>query len=183
VLLDIRRRFEQEKTNEAGRIYSFDVTLYKWPKLGWVWLTCLGLAILAILALAVSAIAVELRLTRLAKELDEWRKEYQKLQGQYDKLVSASTTLHESYREAQVISEFTEKLRNIADKAEKAKADDRAQVAMELRYRVNDKVPELGEIKRRAEEWRKFCDFLDKCAEFFKVKDKPQEPAKQGEGQ
>jgi hypothetical protein len=181
VLLDIRRRLEQEKTNEAGRIYSFHVTLYKWPKLGWVWLTCLGLAILAILALAVSAIAVELRLTRLAKESDDWRNKYQQLQGQYNKLVSDSTTLHESYRKAQVISDFTKKLRNIAENAERAKADDRAQVTMQLLYQVKGGSGELVSIPKPAEEWKKLCDFLDKCEKFFA--DKPQEPAKEGEGQ
>ena len=172
VLLDIRRRLEQEKTNEAGRIYSFDITVYKWPRLGWVWLTCLGLAILA---LVVSALGLWLVAPRPAPQPNLATKPNE---PQDDAL------LRERYQQAQsTIQDLTRNLREAVDRARVNKAEANILV-MAFKYSTKDGETTIKDclVQKATEDWLRLCEFLEQCAKRFAA-DKPQEPAKQGEGQ
>jgi len=170
VLLEIERRPDQDRArvDQAGSIYKYDVHLYKWPRLGWVWKTCL---VLAILALAVTALGLAMQLAmpaldpKLPEKYKELREQHDKLQLHYENLAKQHASLLDGYRKVQrTAGELNKQLFAIASNALREKADDLAKVTLELKYRVQNKLREPAEVGFPAENWLELCKFLDECA-------------------
>jgi hypothetical protein len=188
VLLDIRRRFEKENTDQVGKIYTFDVTVYRWPKLGWAWAFCLALVVLAIAAHSLFGLLVKLRLSAQISQSPEEQpsNEYKQLKQEYDKLKQDYDNLSKLYRQtSNVAAELSKTLRDAEEYGKHLTGKKNDRISVSITYeadRVSSPKPRTsaggpsgsGKITYQPdplrfppEDWIKFCTFLEECAKNF----------------